>query len=199
MLPFNREIDADFRDANVSFNSALAELKRIEKGYVEHHSVMNESDRREVYDSKHMSSDTLWIKEQSAVWHRIIFLSEACGKHALNVQVNIQVKEDPKSGLKYVIKCSDELTKNHGGDDRESTSGVMPEFPGSPSPMISFEKYLNKLDLLCESIWQRPRRHSKMRTTPGTEFKTWRKKHHWNLCKNWVKKLVCHRFTLTIQ
>lgn len=154
MLPFNREIgvvnDADFRDANVSFNSALAELKRIEKGYVEHHSVMNESDRLEVYDSKHMSSDTLWIKEQSAVWHRIIFLSEACGKHALNVQVNIQVKEDPKSGLKYVIKCSDELTKNHRGDDRESTSGVMPEFPGSPSPMI-FRKVFEQTG---SSMWK---------------------------------------------
>lgn len=50
--------DADFRDAKVSFRAALDELNMIGKGYVEHHSVINESDRWKLYDSKHMSPDT---------------------------------------------------------------------------------------------------------------------------------------------
>ena len=40
-----------------------------------------------------------------------------------------EVLNDPKTGLKYVAKCEDELTKNHRTNDKELTSGVMPEFP----------------------------------------------------------------------
>ena len=40
----------------------------------------------------------------------------------------------------------------------ESTSGVMPEFPGSPyCPIKSFEMYISKLHPLCTSLWQRPK------------------------------------------
>jgi hypothetical protein len=40
-----------------------------------------------------------------------------------------EVLNDPKTGLKYVLKCEDELTKNYRTNDKELTSGVMPEFP----------------------------------------------------------------------
>lgn len=69
-----------------------------------------------------------------------------------------EVLNDPKTGLKYVSKCEDELTKNHRANDRESTSGVMPEFPGSPyCPVKTFEMYISKLHPLCTSLWQRPK------------------------------------------
>jgi hypothetical protein len=69
-----------------------------------------------------------------------------------------EVLNDPKTGLKYVSKCEDELIKNHRTNDRESTSGVMPEFPGSPyCPVKSFEMYISKLHPLCTSLWQRPK------------------------------------------
>ena len=57
-----------------------------------------------------------------------------------------EVLNDPKTGLKYVSKCEDELTKNHRANDRESTSGVM--------PVKSFEMYISKLHPLCTSLWQ---------------------------------------------
>lgn len=61
-LLFIRDIDIikgdDFRDAKVSFRAYLAELKRIGKGYVEYHSAINKSDRRKLYNSKHMSPNT---------------------------------------------------------------------------------------------------------------------------------------------
>ena len=57
-----------------------------------------------------------------------------------------------------MAKCTDELTKNHRGNDRETTSGVMPESPGSQfCPVRSFEKYISKLHPSCSSLWQRPR------------------------------------------
>lgn len=61
-LLFIRDIDIikgdDFGDPNVSFKAYLAKLKRIGKGYVEYHSVINERDRRKLYNSKHMSPNT---------------------------------------------------------------------------------------------------------------------------------------------
>lgn len=61
-LLFIRNIDIikgdNFCDANVSFKAYLAELKRIGKVYMGHHSVINESDRRKLYNSKHMGPDT---------------------------------------------------------------------------------------------------------------------------------------------
>lgn len=50
------------------------------------------------------------------------------------------------------------LQKNHSGNDRESTSGVMPEFPGSTyCPVKSFETYVENLNPLCDSLRQRPK------------------------------------------
>ena len=56
------------------------------------------------------------------------------------------IRTDADTGLKYVVKRKDELTKNHQGDDSESFSGFMPEYPGSElCPVRSFEKYVEKL------------------------------------------------------
>jgi hypothetical protein len=49
--------DTEFSDANVCFPAALAELKRIGKGSVVRHSVINEPDRKKLYESINMSLD----------------------------------------------------------------------------------------------------------------------------------------------
>lgn len=41
------------------------------------------------------------------------------------------VKKDSKTGLKYIVKTIDELTKNHRADDKEITSAIMPDYPES--------------------------------------------------------------------
>ena len=66
---------------------------------------------------------------------------------------------DQESGLKYVSKAVDELTKNHRENDKENGGdGYMPEMPGNPlCPVLSFEKYLEKLNPKCERLWQRPK------------------------------------------
>jgi hypothetical protein len=41
------------------------------------------------------------------------------------------------------MKTIDELTKNHRADDKEKTSAIMPENPGSEfCPVLSYEKYV---------------------------------------------------------
>jgi hypothetical protein len=62
------------------------------------------------------------------------------------------------TGLPFVYKKRDELTKNHRENDRSSSSGIMPAIPGNPlCPVASFTKYLEKLHPRNDSLWQRPR------------------------------------------
>ena len=56
------------------------------------------------------------------------------------------------------MKTIDELTKNHRADDKEKTSEIMPENPGSEfCNVLSYEKYVSKLNPNCEKLWQRPK------------------------------------------
>ena len=68
------------------------------------------------------------------------------------------VKKDSKTGLKYTMKTIVELTKNHRADDKEKTSAIMPENPGSEfCHVLSYEQYVSKLNPSCEKLWQRPK------------------------------------------
>lgn len=67
-----------------------------------------------------------------------------------------KVFTDDNTGRKYVKKVVDELTKNHK-IDKESSSGIMPEVPGSIfCPVLSYEMYISKLHPECDKLWQRP-------------------------------------------
>jgi hypothetical protein len=47
-------------------------------------------------------------------------------------------------------------TKNHRADDKEKTSAIMPENLWSEfCPVLSYEKYVSKLNPNCEKLWQR--------------------------------------------
>ncbi|XP_076079992.1 uncharacterized protein KIAA1958-like [Mytilus galloprovincialis] len=161
-VPYSRKIDIikdpEFCDANECFKAALAELKRLGKGSVDHHPVINETDRMKLYESIIMIPDApeaLLNKVQFDI--RLYFCRRSQANMHGMTKSTFKVLNDPKTGLKYVAKCEDELTKNHRGNDRESTSGVMPEFPGSPyCPVKSYETYISKLHPLCTSLWQRP-------------------------------------------
>ena len=66
------------------------------------------------------------------------------------MEPNSEAFEGPTASIwidfHFVTKSKDELTTNHRGTDKEETAGIMPETPGSECcPVISFEKYINKL------------------------------------------------------
>ena len=60
-VPYSRKMDiikdTEFCYANMCFKATLAELKRIGKGSVFHHPVINEPDRKKLYESINMSLD----------------------------------------------------------------------------------------------------------------------------------------------
>jgi hypothetical protein len=112
-VPYNRKMDIiKDTDANVCFKAALAELKRIGKGSVVRHPVINEPDCKKLYESINMSLDApeaLLNKVQFDI--RLYFCKRSQENMHGMKKSTFEVLNDPKTGLKYVSKCEDELTK----------------------------------------------------------------------------------------
>ena len=68
------------------------------------------------------------------------------------------VELDPNTGIKYIRKNIDELTKNHQMDT-EMINAAMPELPNSDlCPVKTFMSYVSKLHPRCEYLWQHPKK-----------------------------------------
>ncbi|CAG2236087.1 KCTD1_15 [Mytilus edulis] len=137
----------------------MAELKRMGLGDVEHYPCIDEADRRKMYTSIYLSPNTPFGLQNKVQFDiRLYFCRRGMENMPQMTKSTFSVKTDPKTGLKYVVKTLDELTKNHRSSDKEKTSGIMPENSGSEyCPVSSFEKYVNKLNPECDKLWQRPK------------------------------------------
>lgn len=57
------------------------------------------------------------------------------------------IRKDPKTGLRYVTKGLEEMTKNHREHDKENIASLMPQTPGLCSRFscnILYKRYFNK-------------------------------------------------------
>ncbi|XP_071135474.1 uncharacterized protein KIAA1958-like [Mytilus edulis] len=150
--------DSPFNDSNANFKAVLAESKRFGLGDVEHFPVINEVDRETLYTSMYLSSTTptgLANKVQFDI--RLFFCRRGIENMHSMTKCTFTIKTDIKTGLKYVTKAKDELTKNHRESDKELVSGVMPESPGSVyCPVASYENYIRRLHPSNDRLWQKP-------------------------------------------
>ncbi|XP_063404526.1 uncharacterized protein LOC134687991 [Mytilus trossulus] len=164
---FDISKDTAFRYANMSFDAARAELKQSGKGNVQHYPIIQESDREKLYKSVYFSTHTptgLFNKVQYDI--RLYFCRRGAENMHTMTKSTFALKTDPNTGMRYIEKILDELTKNHRGNDKETTSGVMPEATGSMyCPVDSFIRYTDKLHPDCDRLWQRPRIVLLMMTT----------------------------------
>ncbi|VDI71655.1 Hypothetical predicted protein [Mytilus galloprovincialis] len=126
---------------------------------VENYPCIDEADRRKMYTSIYLSPNTPFGLQNKVQFDiRLYFCRRGMENMPQMTKSTFSVKKDPKTGLKYVVKTLDELTKNHRSSDKEKTSGIMPENSGSEyCPVSSFEKYVNKLNPECDKLWQRPK------------------------------------------
>ena len=68
------------------------------------------------------------------------------------------VKLHEDSGLRYVVKCYDEQTKNHQLDLTDVQTACMVEIPETKlCPVNSFVKYKSHLSPLLDDLWQQPK------------------------------------------
>ena len=123
--------DEAFKEANVNFKAATAELKRMGLETVTHHPNINESDIIKLYSSIYCSPNTpsgLYTKVQFDI--RLYFFRRGQENMHLMTKTTFGVETDSSTGLKVVRKLEDEMTKNHRETDKEESSGIMPEVKG---------------------------------------------------------------------
>ena len=153
--------DPEFRAANDDFKAAMSELKDLGRGQVDHYPPLEKSDLQLLYNSSHLSVCTptgLFNKVHFDI--RYYFCRRGGENISTMTKDTFEVRIDADTGVKYVVKSQDELTKNHRENDREQFSGYMPESRDNPKcPVSSFEKYLKHLNPDCRQLWQRPRLH----------------------------------------
>ncbi|XP_070177433.1 uncharacterized protein [Littorina saxatilis] len=150
--------DSSFKGANVSFGTAMRELKQMGKGEITHYPEINGDDLQKMYNHMLFSSDTphgLANKVQMDI--RLYFCRRGEENMTKMSKKTFKIMED-EFGRKFVTKVEDELMKNRRQNDKEIFSGIMPEIPGSLlCPVKTFDKYIKKLHPGCERLWQRPR------------------------------------------
>ena len=162
--PYKRNIDlikgVEFRESNINFRAVLAELKREGKGFVQHHEVISDKDLQRIYNSIHLSTQTPTGLLQKVQFDIRLYFFRRGAENMHNMTVDtFCVKTDPNTGLKYVSKRIDELSKNHRESDKENNSGgYMPQIIGDEKcPVLSYENYISHLNRNCKRLWQRPR------------------------------------------
>ena len=159
--PHNKTFDiirvSYFSKSSENFKAAVAELKRMGLGDIEHDPSIEEPDRRNMYTSMYLYPTTpVGLQNKVQFDIRLYFCRRGMENIAGMTKITFEVKTNHKSGLKFVTKAKDELTKYHRGNDKEKTSGIMPENPGSEyCPVLSVEKYISKLHPSCDKLWKR--------------------------------------------
>ena len=152
--------DVAFTNANLSFRAMMAELKRNGMGITKHYPIIDKIDLTKLYASQSFDTDIptgLANKVQFDI--RMYFMRRGGENfHKMTVKT-FQILYHQETGLKYVCKAIDELTKNHRETDKgHCGDGFMPEMPGNPMcPVTSFEKYLSKLHPGTDRLWQKAR------------------------------------------
>ena len=151
---------SEFGEANECFKTALAEIKKAGKGDIEHYPEIEEGDLKKLYQSMYMDPSTPFgLANRVQMNIRLYFCRRANENMESMTKDTFVVKSYPDTGRKYIIKKTDELTKNQRESDREKISGHMPADSevSDICPVRSFETYLSKLNPDCNRLWQYPK------------------------------------------
>ena len=83
------------------------------------------------------------------------------GENIYDMNVHtFELQYDTTTGISYVKKVIDEMTKNHREKDNELITGFMPQMRNPDGtaaklcPVRSFENYINALDKRVDFLWQ---------------------------------------------
>ena len=83
-----------------------------------------------------------------------------------------ELKLDPDSGISYVKKVINKMTKNHRETYRELVTGFMPQLRNADGtivkmcPVRSFENYIEVLNKKVNFLWQKPKQKIPKQGTP---------------------------------
>ena len=149
--------DREFSSSSELFSSVLVSMKKQGKGDTQHKQPLSSDDFNKLYTSNVLStSDPVGL--QNKVFVDIMMYS--CNPGGVNLRdmkkSDFQILTD-SAGLRYV-SVVDKQTKNHQGqNDDLGQQDRMYQLPGNPKcPVLSFEKYISKLNSEMDCFWQKP-------------------------------------------
>jgi hypothetical protein len=154
--------DTEFVTSQAIFQAMCTKIKKAGLGSTEHYPPISEEDLKRLYINDHHAFDiNTPVGLQQKVWFEIVFY--LCRRGRENIREmnkdTFKIGKDA-SGQEYVVQAIDEADKNHGSKDKPNDTigeGRIYSIPGNMAcPVLSFRKYLSKLNDECPDLWQRP-------------------------------------------
>ncbi|XP_065927617.1 uncharacterized protein KIAA1958-like [Magallana gigas] len=153
--------DARFKPANDVFFAAMVQIKKEGVGEVQHKEVISEQDLEILYKNGVFSCDSPKSLQQKVFFEIMLYFCNRGRENLRGMKKSDYVIRKDHDSRRYVACTTAKLTKNHRGlncNDDDQDGGRMYEQPGNSNcPVMSFEKYIAKLNADCDSLWQRPK------------------------------------------
>ncbi|XP_062597494.1 uncharacterized protein LOC134258910 [Saccostrea cucullata] len=150
----------EFSRGNVVFSACLVKIKREGTGEVKHKEIISDGDMKKLYDCGVFNVDNPKTLQWKVFFEIMLHFCNRGRENLRNMEKDDYVINVDADGRRFVVNNISRLTKNHRGDsgDDDTNAARMYEQPGNPNcPVASFEKYIQKLNPECKSLWQRPK------------------------------------------
>ena len=149
--------DPEFCSSNRIFNAQCMNIKKQGLAKVDHKPPISKGDFEKLY-----STGTLSNENPTSLQYKVFFeiMLHFCRRGQENLRLlkisDFSIKSND-SGIRYIVKEKDELTKNRRENDEAQEGGIMLETGKENCPVKSFLKYLEKLNKKCIFLFQRPK------------------------------------------
>ena len=152
--------DREFMCANQVLGSVIKMMKKAGLDTSQHKSPILPGDIKKLYDSGTQSNENPKALQCKVFLELLLYFGRR-GKEGLweLKKDSFEVREDDK-GQKHLTMAYNENDKNHPGGviEKENKTQLMYAQPGDPRcPVVSFQKYLEKLNPLHVAFFQRPK------------------------------------------
>lgn len=122
-----------------------------------HKPAIDDEDVKKLYESGVFDTNKPTTLQNKVFFEIMLFFCRRGRQNLRQLKKNdFEIKLDAK-GRSFVIKTTDELTKNHRENDEQEDGGVMVSKDGQLCPVASFRKYISRLNSENEYLFQRPK------------------------------------------
>jgi len=150
--------DPEFSEANAVYQAEISELKREGKAHTLHKPPINKDDIKKLYESGLFSLTQPETLQNKVFFEIMLFFCRRGRQNLRELKKEDFSTYTDSSGVRYVCKVKDELTKNRRENDEAQESQTMFETGGPFCPVLSFEKYVTRLNPKNEFLFQRPKK-----------------------------------------
>ena len=148
--------DTEFEEANKVFIAQCVKLKKEGLAKTKHKPAIADEVIKRLYECGVFSDDNPTTLQNKVFFEVMLFFCRRGRQNLRQFKMDdFEIQTDAK-GRRFVVKTTDELTKNHRENDEAEDGGIMMSNEGSLCPVASFEKYLSHVNTANDYLFQRP-------------------------------------------